>query len=83
MYETRFGVTKIIDGEWEKFDISRDSDLDWNDVKIPIAVFLHVPNINRQEHSHIAMTKEQCVILRDWLNKFIDDPSPLKKDNNE
>lgn len=36
-----------------------------------IAVLFHVPRIGSNEHSHIELKQDECLALRDWLDKFL------------
>ena len=68
MYKDWCGVTEIQkDGRRDHLSISVDV------LDEAVAVLLHIPDMEDNEHSHIELNKEKATILRDWLNEFIDD----------
>lgn len=67
MYKDRFGITDIANTKYDNLIISID------EIDEPVAMMLYTPNIDEEDHFHIAINKEQAVILRDWLSEFIKD----------
>ena len=62
----------ICDGKYDNLAIVEDTDEDENGNEIDIAVLLYIPNMDTlNEHDHIIMTKQQALVLRDWLNVFL------------
>ncbi len=72
MYSDKFGITEIREEKIDRLSISIDI------MDEPVAVFLHIPHIDHHEHSHIELNKKQAIVLRDWLNSFLED-DVLKK----
>lgn len=77
-YEDRYGITVIRDEEIDKLSISIDEnhEEDFNSIA---AVLLYVPYTPDSEHSHIVLNKDQATVLRDWLNKFLEDKEVREK----
>jgi len=40
-------------------------------------MFLYVPDPEESDHSHIGITTEQAVMIRDWFVAYCDDPERL------
>ena len=79
-YEDRFGVTKIRTGQRDQLSISYDyctvgAEADEKMKRYPM--FLYVPDPEESDHSHIGITTEQAVMIRDWFVAYCDDPERL------
>jgi len=68
MYEDIYGVTDIIDEEVDNLSVSIDNH------DGPIMSFLYTPWMKETKvHYHIPLNKEKAIVLRDWINKFLED----------
>lgn len=63
-------IAKLKKGKTDNLSISLDYDRD-ESKKYP--VLLYTPNMDRTEdHFHIALTKKEAKLLRDWLDSYLD-----------
>lgn len=74
MYKDRLAITHV------KEDVVDNLTLSIDVMEEPVAVMLYIPNLNDFEHYHIQLNKSHAVIMRDWLNSFIEDDVQKKFD---
>jgi len=67
-YEDKFGITEIREGRRDSLSISFD---DMGEGIIP--VFLHIPDKEEDEHSHIELNRDQAEILHKWLGNYLEE----------
>lgn len=68
-YKDKYSITKIKDTKHNNLTISIDN---MGDGKIPVLLF--TPSMNdTQNHYHIELTLKEAKILRDWVNKYVND----------
>ncbi len=67
MYEDRYGFTEIKKECDDMISISRE------DHGKPKACLLRAVNSNKPQYSLIELDKEQGTLLRDWLDKWLND----------
>jgi hypothetical protein len=71
-YKDIFSITEIklaVDQPFRNLKISCDID---NDVKFPVILF--TPYVNKpNEHFHIELTRESAIVLKEWLDAYIED----------
>lgn len=72
MAKKDYKVETICDQKYHNLSISEDTDQDENGNAIDVAVLLYTLNMDKFEHEHISMTKQQAFTLRNWLNVFLD-----------
>lgn len=81
-YKSKFGLTEIIPRVRNNLVISWDLESeDWDEInqkpvgkltKFPILLF--TPNLNNtKEHYHIDLSREQAILLKEWLDAYIED----------
>jgi len=72
-YKDRFGKTDIIKtSTCEYLGISWDCYDDPDDITQRTPVLLFTPDIDKCEHYHVGLTREEAQILRDWLTDFLE-----------
>lgn len=76
MYKDKHGITKINPKNRDHLSISFDVNEDGPE-KGKYPVLLHAPFLSDEgkgsDHSHIPLTRTQAILLRNWLNEYIDD----------
>ena len=73
-YEDRYGSTSIIDRKYNSISISFD---DFDGIR---PILLYTPDMtNLIDHEHIFLSLDEAKVLRDWLDKFLNDPNLEKR----
>lgn len=69
--EFEYRSTQICPGPYDDLCIVMDYN---DDPKDPHPVMLFTPDMNdTDEHYHIELTREQATVLRNWLDKYLND----------
>jgi hypothetical protein len=73
-YKDRYGITKIVDDKSDNLSVSWDYDSNKDDLTQRRPVFLYTPWMdNTDDHYHIELTRNQAIVLRDWLNDYLEE----------
>jgi hypothetical protein len=68
MFNDKIGKTIIKAEDFQQLNISFDKIND-----IIQAVFLYIPDRNKDKHYHIPLNLQEAKTLRNWLDKFIEE----------
>lgn len=82
-YKDRYGSTIIRGDRRDNVSIGWDYDDDEADKSQRYASILYIPDTQDSEHSHINLTREQALVLRNWLIDFLNDTGPVDFQHEE